>query len=247
MIGYIVTGLFLIAAASAFGQVNVEDRRLGREESGLSGSIDLQVKLERGNSELTEIGTKPKLVARFGRHQVFTLNSLAFVDADQGTIVNEGFSHLRYNYSLVPRWTWEVFTQVQYDRSQDLSRRFLLGTGARYTAVQSESISLAAGVAGMYEYEELESDLVVETARNSNYASFRYTRADRFSLSSTVYVQPAFEDPADIRVLAETELAASLSRVLTLTVGLRYRYDSEPPVGIKEYDLSLENGLRVSF
>lgn len=99
----------------------------------------------------------------------------------------------------------------------------------------------------MYEYEKLTSGVDSRTFRVSSYVSVSVRKADRFSVSSTTYVQPAADRIADIRVLNESELAVAISSFLSLTTTLSYRYDSEPPAGVKEYDLSLSQGLKVRF
>jgi putative salt-induced outer membrane protein YdiY len=239
--------LVLFTSVSVSAQVNIEDKRLAREQSGLSGSVNFSIDLERGNSELTEIGVKPRLVLRAGRSQWFMLNSYSLVETDEASVVNEGFSHLRYNLSLSDLTVLEALTQYQYNREQDLQLRFLLGAGLRFELIEREKTSLAIGFTGMYEYEELEGGEIIRTPRNSDYVTIRIKRNEYLTLSNTVYVQPAFDDIGDFRVLDDLALTFSLSKWLALTLELSYRYDSEPPEGIKEYDLSLKNGVTVRF
>lgn len=245
----LITAAFavVVTAAPCFSQVNVEDKRMGSEESGFSGSIGLTVELERGNSELTQIGMKPRLLYRYGPSQWFILNSYSFVDTKEGSVVNEGFSHLRYNYSVSSVVVIEALTQIQYNREQDLRQRLLLGAGLRFELLQRKKVALAVGATGMYEYEELDSGGIIRTPRNSDYVTISLTRGDYLTLSNTVYVQPAFDDLEDFRILDNFELTVALSSWLATTLSLEYRYDSEPPSGIKEYDLTLENGLTVKF
>jgi len=243
----IALGIVLGAALTGRAQVNIEEQRLGLKEAGLAGTAGVTLRLERGNSDLTEIGLAPRAVFRTGRHLVFTLNKLSFVDAAEGSIVNEGFSHLRYNYTVTPRIIAEAFGQIQYNHSQDLARRVLLGGGLRFPIITRPDLGLAVGVSGMYEYEKLRSGLIAETPRNSNYASFRLAHGDLLRIANTLYVQPAFDDIGDVRILDQLEFDVRLSKWLALTTSAGYRYDSRPPAGIKQYDLSLEHGLKVMF
>ncbi len=238
----------LLLAANVVAQVNVEDQRLERKKTGFSGSVSLSVELERGNSELTEIGFQPQFVYRYFSSQWFMLNSYSFVETRESSVINEGFSHLRYNYDLTPIVVLEALTQVQYNREQDLRDRILLGAGLRFELIKRAPFNLAIGVTGMYEYEELEASRdIIRTPRNSDYVAVRWRANERVSISNTVYVQPAFDDISDIRVLDNFALTAGLSNWLALTLAVEYRYDSEPPDGIREYDLSLKNGLTVKF
>ena len=237
----------MLITASSQAQVNIENQRLGSNTTGLAGSADLTFKIERGNSELTQIGLTPRAAYRTGRHLVFTLNRLSFIDAAAGSIVNAGFSHLRYNYSMSAKVTFEAFTQIQYDRSQDLSRRSLVGAGLRFPIVGADRFDLAVGTAAMYEYEKLRTGSVHETARNSSYISLHLLSKSGINIGNTVYIQPAFENPDDIRILDQGEIKFVLADWLALTTTASYRYDSQPPDGVKEYDLSIENGISVSF
>lgn len=243
----LLIGILLVASTSATAQVNVEDKRMNRAETGLSGSINLSIELERGNSELTQIDLKPRAVYRSGPSVWFMLNSYSFVETDQGSLINEGFSHLRYNYDLTNVVVLELLTQVQYNREQDLRRRFLLGAGLRFELVKGKKTSLAIGVTGMYEREKLENNAIIETPRNSDYIAVRFKVTDQVTVQNTVYVQPAMDDISDIRVLDNLELGFALSKWLAFTTTLEYRYDSQPPEGIREYDLSILNGLTVRF
>lgn len=218
-----------------------------RRESGIHGALTLSVDLERGNSELTEITTKPRAVVRAGASQWFLLNSYSLTEANEKTVVNEGFSHLRYNYNLTRTTLLEALTQFQYNREQDLQLRMLLGAGLRFEIVQGARGAVALGVTGMYEYEELEEGKIIRTARNSEYVSTRVKLREHLQLMNTIYVQPAFDDIGDIRVLDELELSVAISKWLAITLEVEYRYDSEPPAGVKEYDLSIKNGLTAKF
>ncbi|MBD3331873.1 DUF481 domain-containing protein [candidate division GN15 bacterium] len=203
--------------------------------------------LERGNSELTEITTKPQMVVRTGASQWFLLNSYSLTEANEKTVVNEGFSHLRYNYNLTGTTLLEALTQFQYNREQDLQLRTLLGAGLRFEIVRGKRVSVALGITGMSEYEELDGGKIIRTARNSDYVSTRVKLRKHLHLMNTIYVQPAFDDLGDIRVLDELELSVAVSKWLAITLEVEYRYDSEPPAGVKEYDLSIKNGLTAKI
>ncbi len=218
-----------------------------RHKSGFNGSVNFSIELERGNSNLTEIGLKPRFIFRHGPSQWFALNSYSFVETDGASIVNEGFSHLRYNYSVSDVVILEALTQVQYNREQDLRNRFLLGSGLRFEVLQRSRVHLALGLTAMYEREELESYRIIETPRNSDYIALQLTANDKTTLTNTVYIQPAFDKIDDIRILDNLDLSVALSTWLAMTLSLEYRFDSKPPPDIKEYDLTLLNGLTVRF
>lgn len=239
--------LLILLAGPVAAQVNVEDKRLARDSAGLSGSLTVSVQLERGNSELTEIGIRPRFVYRVARSQWFMLNNYQFVETGEASVINEGFSHFRYNYEATDIVVIEALTQVQYNREQDLRRRFLFGGGLRFELLDRPRATLAVGVTALYEHEELEGDITIETPRNSDYVSVAVKGSENLTLTNTLYIQPAFNAISDIRVLDNLECVVSIARWLAIAISLEYRYDSEPPAGIKEYDLTLSNGFTVRF
>ena len=239
--------LITLAGVSSSAQVNTESMRMQREKPGLSGNLGVSTEINKGNSDLVQFDIKPSLIWRAGRHQTFSINEISFASSDGDKITNKGFSHLRYNFRWKKRVIPELFAQAQYDKSRDLSERYLGGGGMRFIATERENESLALGLSVMYEREELSSGEITELARNSDYISVEFVSKDRLSFSSTVYVQPALSDLGNVRVLCQMQVAVTVVRGLSLTTELDYHYDSEPPENVKEYDLGLKNGLQLSF
>ncbi len=239
--------LFISFVFLSIAQVNTERKRLCLEESGISGNIGVTYSVTMGNSELIEFGLKPSLVWRGGKHQVFMLNDLSIVSSDDEDSISEGFSHLRYNYDITQRIIYELFLQAQYDKSQDLEERYLSGSGLRLIIFDKERSVIAGGLTGMYEYEELSSGKNTEIFRGSFYLSTRINIADKLKFANTVYLQPELGDLDDYRILNEGEFSVSISENMSFTSSVKYRYDSEPPPGIKNYDLELKNGLKFKF
>jgi hypothetical protein len=175
------------------------------------------------------------------------LNSYTFVEAEGSGVVNEGFTHLRYNHDVSRSFALEALAQSQYNREQQLERRYLLGSGIRVRLTVQKPMALAVGLTAMYEYEKLETGESVSNVRNSNYIAARVQLNKTMTLSNTVYVQPSFDDPDDLRVLDDLHVSFSIAKWLVMTTGVEYQYDSRPPGGVKEYDFSLKNGLAVRF
>jgi hypothetical protein len=231
---------------SASAQVNTEKMRLGLTESGIVGQLELTYELVRGNSELTSIGFSPNVVWRSGNFQTFTLNDVTRVQDSDGSIINKGFSHLRFNYFLSKKVVAEIFLQAQYDHSQDLSHRYLIGSGLRFLPVKKDSFLVAIGVAAMYERERLSSGEKSDLIRSSNYLSVNIVRG-LLTFNNAIYFQPAFKDFKDARLLIQTGLEVKIIKNLSLTTSLHYFHDSRPPKGIRYYDLAMKNGLSFSF
>lgn len=243
----LILALWLCLPHSAHSQVNTEKMRLQQRGDGLAGAATVSFDLDRGNSDVSEAAVAADLLFRRGRSAFLLFSSGSWLFQDKTDLVNKGFLHLRYNHGVRRGVIGEVFAQVQYDRSQDLRRRYLLGAGARLLPLDRRGGTLAVGVTPMYEFERLTSDVEVATLRISSYVSGSLHRAGRYALSTTTYFQPAADRIADLRILNETQLVLPITSLVSLTTTVSYRYDSEPPMGVKEYDLSLSQGIKVSF
>lgn len=243
----LIIGALLLAAAPTPAQVNTEKLRLGRTDQGIGGQVGIDYSMEMGNTEISELGLNADFVARTGSHLFFWLNEYARIHSDDGTIKNEGFTHGRYNHELSGSVVWEVFAQASYNRSADLEERLLSGTGPRFIFIRDSLRLLAAGGAAMYEYEELVDGGVSELIRASSYISVGWRKPSRFSISATTYFQPSLKRLTDLRVLSEIQLSMNLWRHITFSAAVNYAYDSEPPDGVKEYDLAIKNGFRFNF
>lgn len=199
-----------------------------------------------GNSDLRSVGLKPNLAYRKNIHQVFMLNNYEMVKSAGNSIINKGFSHLRYNYRQHSHWVWELFIQGEFNRSQNLDQRLLLGGGTRFPFTMKH-ITLALGITPMHEREK-ESISGQTTVRNriSSYFSAKLDR-EKLKFTNTLYFQPAIETIHDFRILDEGKIDFIYTNNLAFSTGLRYRYDNVPPSGIKSYDLEIRNGLTVIF
>lgn len=241
-----VSAVFLLPGASA-AQVNTEGLRKDREQDGIAGRLGLLLAVTKGNSDFTELSVNPSLVARSDAHLLFSISEFSSVFADGNSVVNEGFSHLRYNYSLSRVVVYELFVQAQYDKSQLLSERYLAGTGIRLNLIDREKLEGAIGVSSMYEWETLTTGTSTDLVRSSNYVSMNFIHDKTLTLSSTLYIQPAWRDIGDMRVLAEVNVTFNISSLLGFTAEFDYRRDAQPPPGTKNYDFTLKNGITLRF
>jgi len=70
---------------------------------------------------------------------------------------------------------------------------------------------------------------------------------DRLLGQTTLYVQPRFDAPSDVRVLEEVELLGRVGERLALGVTFGVLYDSAPPTGVQPTDLRLASTVRLSL
>jgi putative salt-induced outer membrane protein YdiY len=134
-----------------------------------------------------------------------------------------------------------------------LQLRFLYGLGVRLRYVDTDRFKLFQGSTPMLEVENLNGSQVVlhpestTTVRWSNYVNVRLQVSETTFLVNTVYVQPRVDRTEDVRVLNEAALGVKITDHVTLRVALQVHYDSRPPDNVEDLDLTLQNGLQVSF
>lgn len=249
-IGLLLVGLCL--PLSAFGQVNTERMR-ALDVEGWRTTLGGDVAVQSGNVDLFEIGVNARIDYRHARHYAFSTGELRYGTKDDAPFRDRTFGHLRYNHRLVPSLTAEAFAQLERDGFARLQLRTLVGAGLRVQYLDTEKIRIFQGTTPMYEHENLEADglathaATTSTVRWSNYLNVRLRFTDTTHLITTVYVQPRLDAFADVRVLQQTTLGVDVTEHVRLTAELNLNYDSRPPTEVEDLDLSLRNGLRMSF
>jgi len=240
-------------SSPARAQVNTERLRVGDPNPGFSGSLGAAATLKRGNVELLQLDGKAFALYYAEPHSLLFSTSGTFGEQGDERFAAAAFAHLRWTAMWWPRAGSEVFTQIQYDEFLRLQLRRLVGAGPRFVLVDGEQVQLAFGTGYMLEHERLdipESDPHPRTTlahRSTNYLSLTIELPERLRLGNTVYAQPRFDKPSDIRVLDELELRFDLDELLAFTTSLSLRFDSDPPSEVDKLDLALKNGIELSF
>jgi hypothetical protein len=234
----------LLIGATLSGQVNTESMRR-KAEKPISGEISLTYSITAGNSQLISYGIAPGFAWKKNRHHLFMLNNYQQVKSGDNSIINKGFSHLRYNMEALPRLVGEFFGQIEYNRAQLLDRRFLIGAGIRIP-FDGENFSQAIGFTPMWEYEDADTLGISKIIRLSSYWSLRWN-SETVNFSNTLYAQPDVKNVSDLRLLAEGKITVKWTKSLSFSTSWRYRYDSEPLTTLKNYDMELKNGLEFQF
>jgi hypothetical protein len=234
-------------------QVNTETLRASEQEAGFSGGLGFDLAARTGNVEIVQVGVSGRLDYVGDRATTFLVgrSNVGWKGGDR--FINEGLLAarlvLRRGAALRP----ETFTQVNHNESRLLTFRWIVGVGLRTRLYQSRTAGLWWGSAFLFEHErlDLESDAVhperTSVPRWSNYLSSRIAFTEQATMIGTVYVQPQFDRPRDMRVLGEASLGGALSESLSLVLTLLVHYDSRPPDAKKALDMTVKTGIGVEF
>jgi hypothetical protein len=261
-----------LPARQARAQVNAEVLRPQGAAEGISGGLDVDFALSRGNVEELDVGggarlryqtlhpaphpddvadpQPPPLVAQ----SAFITSSGRAAEQNDRAYVNQGFVHVRWTAMWLPRFGTELFAQYQFNEFQRLRARALAGPGLRAVIAHTAVVQLWSGSGYMLEYNHID---VAEGApdepetlehRWTNYLALRLDPLDgELLVQNTLYVQPRFDRFSDYRLLDELEVMSKVSSVLSLGTKVVLQHDSAPPTTVKETDLQLTSTLRLSF
>lgn len=250
--GLLLIVCLLLVPYTVWGQVNTERMR-ALEVEGFRSTLGADLAVESGHTELFEIGARVRFDFRREPHYTFATGAVRYGTQGGDPFRDRTFGHLRYNYQLLPSLVAEAFTQLQRDRFARLQLRVLAGGGVRIRYFNREGFKLFQGTTPMYEYENLDQAPLaghpptVSTARWSNYLNLRLQLTEETRFTATVYVQPRFDQWSDVRLLNQASLTVRLTEAIHLTTEFSLDYDSRPPDNVESLDLSLQNGVEVSF
>ncbi|NCU35304.1 DUF481 domain-containing protein [Candidatus Falkowbacteria bacterium] len=252
--------IFLIAllpVLSVEAQINTEKYRKYYEKEGFLFNASTTLALKDGNTEYIALKGTGRIDYNGKAFDYFVVGNFEYKSSSDEKIENQGFLHLRSMWNFAPRADLEVFAQRQYDEFIDLNARNLAGTGIKYGLVRACSrkdsthtfdVNLSVGI--MYETEEYDVDERIVSLylwRSTNFVSFDWLLKEKLNLTGVVYYQPALKDFGDYRLSVEAGLEIQIAKRLFLITSFTYRYISRPIAKVKNFDLSLENGIRFQF
>jgi putative salt-induced outer membrane protein YdiY len=259
-----IASLFALLGAlgrDARAQVNTENLRKRIKVVGYSVIVEGSLTGDTGNTEGIAVGAGVGGGYASGPHLAFACARADYTRYDDTTSVDKTFAHVRYNYELEP-WLWgEVFAQAQSDAFQRLDLRNLFGVGPRFRVLHLEGelakdFDVYAGTAYMLERDAISPEVGAVGRTNqsiqiwhrlSTYVTVQWQVDERAVLSTTLYVQPAFDDVHDVRLLSDTLLTFKISKTFSSGIAASVRYDSEPPTAVLTTDAEVKSTLALTF
>jgi Protein of unknown function, DUF481 len=245
--------LFFILTEILYCQVNTEKYRNIEDSLGLSGLIKLDASIQTGNTDLQELGSEILL-----NYKNPSSTLLLILKGDYGwnngkQFSNEALAHLRFVKALNPNLKFEIYSQINYDKSLLLIFRTLGGAGVRFKLLETNNAAFWFGSAYMLEYERYSSPRTVIEKKKilanrwSNYLFYSLSLQKNVTISSVIYYQPRFDLFKDTRILSENSLLVKLSSSFSLSVDFDLRYDRFTPIGIKDLDTKSKVGFIYNF
>jgi len=237
-----------------FCQVNTESMRNSSDGNGITNSIGFDFGFEKSNQEVFEVAGKYRLdyISKNGSHSFFVINydnGYEKEEDQKNSIINKGFSHLRFTKNISNNLYLELFTQYGFNDFLLMKQRKLFGSGFRYKVLEQKKMNGFLGVGVMKEDEQydLETNENKSLVRSTNYFTWQIQISDNASLQNTAYYQLDISRSSDNRLLYDGDLNVDLNDKLTITLTLNYRHDSEPHGSLGKSYIQLKNGVEFTF
>jgi hypothetical protein len=229
--------------------INIEDKRLGFEENGWRGNVDMNVRFTRNVTSIWQITNRVGIQYKQDRNTHLLLSDLNVVRTPNQDYINYGYLHYRYSYLLQenPNIYLEGFSQIQYNTVQKIKSRTLVGGGLKFKILGNDSINLNAGWTFFYEYEEVTTPEYSSLVRNSNFVSFNWRVSKAWDFKTIIYFQPHVADFRDYRVTNETTISHRLTEHISIVGNVSFLYDSRPPIDVPVNILNSSLLLRYKF
>ncbi len=247
--------LLFISCSPLIAQVNIftgETMRQMRLESGLYNSIALDLTYRTGNTDILTARTRFRSDYLTKAYHGFVFGSLQQGRKDGKFFINKGIAHARIIRSLTQHVLFESFGQKQFNESILLNDRNLVGGGVRFASHSRDSrFNLYLGIGAMWEHERVtdkeNGTITTRILRSTNYINWTGQLDERVTTSATGYYQVHVRRFQDYRILFEGSLTFRLTTKLSFPLRVNFRYDSEPPTGVRKHDVEIFNGLRYTF
>lgn len=253
---FVFATVFLFIGYIACAQINTEMLREELDRTGFGNEVSFYMDYNSGNSNSNEIKTSYKGDYKADEFYTFVAGYLKYKFVEKDMVSHKGYAHFRFIYDKHGFWRPEAFSQTNFDRAANLDSRYLAGAGMRLNLLDPDvrrdsvlKLELQAGVGAMWEREVLNypGNPETELIRSTNYVNFNILFNRILSIYTATYFQPAFENPSDFRIKNDSELRLKISKLLSMSVVVDYRFDNEPPPEVEKYDLEIETGINITF
>lgn len=241
--------LFLAQALQTAAQIiNIEELRITgtNDSTRWYGSLKAAANLSKVQQQSLLLHAESRTQYRRDRHIALLLLNSDLLRAGNSDFTNAHFAHLRYNFHMLENFTWEVFSQMQWNRLLLIERRTLGGSGLRYRVFRSKNGKnrLYFGSALMFEENRfLQNFGQREWWRVSNYSTLTLRSPQKALFQTTVYWQPQIGFIKNHRFSTEILLEMPILKHLSCSTDFSFSIDKGLPEIAPLRTYAWRNGL----
>ncbi|MBE0654070.1 MAG: DUF481 domain-containing protein [Bacteroidales bacterium] len=243
-----------------YSQVNTEKFRKFSDKEGFLFNSGFRFGYSGGNSEYVTVDGTFRLDYNGKKNDAFIVANYDYKESSATKVTNNGFLHLRGIHTMSEKMVMEAFLQQEFNEFLLLADRKLAGAGARMRVMDftSNKDSLSGfvsnfGLGMMFEHEVYEvgegekTIVTLNPFRVTSYLTLDWDISEMINAWGVVYYQPDIVKIHNFRSIVETGIEIWLIGKLFFTFDMSYRYNNEPVGDVKNYDITIKNGLRLSI
>lgn len=236
-----------LISPSTLAFLNIEALRQEKGDPGkLKGSTGVRLTDTRGNVDKSQVRVNTLNMLKNGSSSYLFLAQYRYGTSFSREDTRQGHVHFRYTRDLMEKLSWELFSQLEFNKFQDLTLRALGGTGLRFQGYKNDEHSLFLGAGAFYERENLEDLPDPSNPRGNMYMSYLW-KHKMVTMSSTLYYQPNLEDFNDTRFRLNTGLETVFLGKFAQQLEYTITHDSRPPPSVKKTDAIVSAGLAYRY
>ncbi len=252
IVGAALAACLCVGTAPAHAQINAEALRSTLRQHPRFLWLEGLLVGRTGNTQTMTFGGSAFAGLTAYPHLFFTKVAADYGEARGQRTVARSVAHARYNYRIGPILALEALAQIQHDRFRRIEVRDLYGAGLRFHLYEVDELEIFAGTTYLLEHEVIgpipgSSRTKELWNRSSNYVGLNARIAPSIDASTVTYFQPRFDEPTDFRILSDGYVSFAINKVLSARVSVSIWFDSDPPVGVRTYDVEIKNSLALKL
>lgn len=264
---FVIVTLIILHSTILFAQAKEEVRKEYVKGAKAAESLDLEKSFFKndtlvgvigatGNTESLSVTGSNYTQYRYKRFEnqwkfaayYFRVFSSRDDDQTTGTIAKYIFGVYRFDYYILPRFTYFVGGGGYTDEVKGIELAGQGFTGFRYFFIRNERQKLSTSVGYNYTYEDRQPpdgtkqihSAMIELAYNIKLNS-------RVEFTENVTLLQSVRHGRDVRVNNDTELRVKMTDHLALALGFNLRFDNRPVTNFKKLDTMTNLSLAVTF
>jgi hypothetical protein len=261
---YPLLAILLFVPCISTAQILNVDRNLILSDTAkfVTGSIAFKFHLDNKNATADQknsyiaLENKNDLVFVGLKNNYMVISQMKYFNASGGTFISTGYGHARANFLKMKMISYEVFTQIQYDRNRYMDNRYLFGGGLRWRLANTAKSGIFLGTELMYEHEKWDNPeedntfIVKDLPKFSGYLRMRISANKISTFRTVIYYQTGYDpDPGFMRnrFSYDFQFEVAISEKLLFTLMFTGAYEDNPIYPINKFIYAIENGLVWAF
>ena len=216
-----------------------------------TATVDAALSLTDGNADTRSMNVGTQAARTTGRDRTnFYFTSLFANNSTSGesvTTANAIRGGGRYEIDLNPRIFTFGFSDLEFDRFQDLDLRLVLGGGFGLNLVNSPRSEFQVFAGGSSNQEYFGSGLRRKSGESVAGEEWTYRITDNTSFTERLAVYSNLSNLGEYRITFDSTATTRLNDWLSWQATLSDRYLSNPRAGKRPNDLLFTTGIRITF